>query len=297
MTSAIRHAETASRSADTTGKGKGKGGRRVGHALAYLFLGAMIVAQLLPFWLALSAASKPSTDMSSTLVPRLHDIAWDNFTTAITQGGILTAVGNSVIVTVCSTVLVCICGAAAAYPLARRKTRGNKLVSAGIMSLMMVPPLSILVPLYTLMVNTGGVNTRWGIVLVTVAGNLPLAIFLYTAFIKAVPESIDEAGMIDGASRFMIFIRLILPLLKPVTATVVIMTSVGVWNEYALSNYLISDPSKQLIAPRVASFFAMQSSNLGVGAASALIAALPIVIVYLFLQRYFIAGIAAGAEK
>ena len=94
-----------------------------------------------------------------------------------------------------------------------------------------------------------------------------------------------------------IFFTLILPLLKPVTATVVIMTSVGVWNEYALSNYLITDASMQPIAPRVASFFASNSSNLGVGAAAALMAALPIVVLYLFLQRYFIEGMVAGSVK
>ncbi|MDB1193506.1 carbohydrate ABC transporter permease [Bifidobacterium breve] len=272
-------------------------GGAVKHGLVYLFLGIMVIAQLLPFWLAICAASKPASDLSSTLIPRLHDIQWSNFTVAIEEGGILKAVGNSAIVTVCSTVLVCVLGASAAYPLARRQTKANKIVSGGILSLMMIPPLSILVPLYSLLVNISGVNTRWGVILVTVAGNLPLAIFLYTAFIKAIPSSIDEAGMIDGANRFTIFFKLILPLLKPVTATVVIMTSVGVWNEYALSNYLLSDPDKQLIAPRVASFFAMQSSNLGVGAAAALIAAMPIVVVYLFLQKYFIAGMVAGVEK
>lgn len=272
-------------------------GGAVKHGLVYLFLGIMVIAQLLPFWLAICAASKPASDLSSTLIPRLHDIQWSNFTVAIEEGGILKAVGNSAIVTVCSTVLVCVLGASAAYPLARRQTEANKIVSGGILSLMMIPPLSILVPLYSLLVNISGVNTRWGVILVTVAGNLPLAIFLYTAFIKAIPSSIDEAGMIDGANRFTIFFKLILPLLKPVTATVVIMTSVGVWNEYALSNYLLSDPDKQLIAPRVASFFAMQSSNLGVGAAAALIAAMPIVVVYLFLQKYFIAGMVAGVEK
>ena len=272
-------------------------GGAVKHGLVYLFLGIMVIAQLLPFWLAICAASKPASDLSSTLIPRLHDIQWSNFTVAIEEGGILKAVGNSAIVTVCSTVLVCVLGASAAYPLARRQTKANKIVSGGILSLMMIPPLSILVPLYSLLVNISGVNTRWGVILVTVAGNLPLAIFLYTAFIKAIPSSIDEAGMIDGANRFTIFFKLILPLLKPVTATVVIMTSVGVWNEYALSNYVLSDPDKQLIAPRVASFFAMQSSNLGVGAAAALIAAMPIVVVYLFLQKYFIAGMVAGVEK
>lgn len=265
--------------------------------LAYFFLGLMCLVQLLPFWLALCASSKPADDLSSTLFLRVKDFQWSNFADAISEGGILRSVLNSAIVTVCATALVCLLGAAAAYPLARRQTKGNKLVSGGILSLMMIPPLSTLVPLYTMMVDLDGLNTYWGIILVTVAGNLPLSIFLYTAFIKAIPQSIDEAGMIDGANRFTIFFRLILPLLKPVTATVVIMTSVGVWNEYAMSNYLITDPDKQLIAPRVASFFAMQTSNLGVGAAAALIAAVPIVVVYLFLQRYFIAGMVAGVEK
>lgn len=236
---------------------------------------------------AICASSKPSDDLSSSLFLRF-DFEWSNFATAITDGGILKAIVNSVIITLCSTVITCLVGAAAAYPLARRQTRGNKLVSAGILAIMMIPPLSILVPLYSFLMQIGGVNSYWGIVLVLSTTNLPLAIFLYTAFIRAIPASIDEAGMVDGASKPKIFFTLILPLLKPVTATVVIMTSVGVWNEYALSNYLITDASMQPIAPRVASFFASNSNNLGVGAAAALMAALPIVVLYLFLQRYFI---------
>ena len=245
---------------------------------------------------AICASSKPSDDLSSSLFLRF-DFEWSNFATAITDGGILKAIVNSVIITLCSTVITCLVGAAAAYPLARRQTRGNKLVSAGILAIMMIPPLSILVPLYSFLVQIGGVNSYWGIVLVLSTTNLPLAIFLYTTFIRAIPASIDEAGMVNGASKPKIFFTLILPLLKPVTATVVIMTSVGVWNEYALSNYLITDASMQPIAPRVASFFASDSSNLGVGAAAALMAALPIVVLYLFLQRYFIEGMVAGSVK
>lgn len=264
---------------------------------AYLFLGVVCLLQLLPFWLAVCTASKPATDLSSTLVPRTKGIEWSNFTLAITEGGVLRAMVNSAIITVCATVLTCIIGAMAAYPLARRLSRFNKAVSTVILSLMMIPPLSVLVPVYSMMVRIGGVNTYWGIILLSTAGNMPLAIFLYTSFIKAIPESIDEAGMIDGANRFTIFFRLIMPLLKPVTATVIIMTSVGVWNEYAMSNYLLTDQAYQPIAPRIASFFAQQSSNMGVGAAAALISALPIVVVYLFFQRYFIAGMVAGAQK
>lgn len=271
--------------------------RQRGRWAMYLFLVIVCICQLIPFYLAINTSMKPPTDLSSTLTPRLHDIAWDNFTKAVTDGQILNSVFNSVIVTVCTTFLVCAIGAMAAYPLARRRTKGNKIIASLILAVMMVPPLSILVPLYSLLVEMGGVNTYWGIILVLTTINLPLAVFLYTAFIRAVPEAIDEAGMIDGANRFMIFIKLILPTLKPVTATVVIMTVNSVWNDYSLSNYILTDPSYQTVAPRVATFFATQTNNLGVAAAAALIAALPVVAAYLFLQRYFIEGMVAGVEK
>lgn len=263
----------------------------------YIFLGIVVICQLLPFYLAINASMKPQTDMSSTLMPRFTDIDWGNWTEAITDGQILHSVFNSVIVTVFTTVIVCVIGAAAAYPLARRTTISNKIVSALIVSAMMVPPLSILVPLYTMLVDLGGANTYWGVILVLAAINMPLSVFLYTAFIRSIPVSVDEAGMIDGANRLVIFTKLILPMLKPVTATVIIMTGTTVWNDYALSVYLLTDVNKQTIAPRVASFFASNSSNLGTAAAAALIAAAPMVLAYLFLQKYFIAGMVAGAEK
>lgn len=272
-------------------------GYQKGRWAIYLFLGIVAVCQLLPFYLAINVSMKPQDDASSTLMPRLHDIAWSNWSAAITDGNIFQSVFNSIVVTGITTLLVCVLGAMAAYPLARRKTKFNGLISALILAMMMVPPLSILVPLYSLLVNMGGVNTYWGISLVLAATNLPLSVFLYTNFIKAIPSAIDEAGMIDGANKFTIFMKLILPTLKPVTATVVIMTGTTVWNEYALSGYILTDTSAQTIAPRVASFFAANSSNLGTAAAASLIAAAPMVIAYLFLQKYFIAGMVAGAEK
>ncbi|WP_055426687.1 carbohydrate ABC transporter permease [Bifidobacterium aesculapii] len=263
----------------------------------YLFLGIVMLCQLLPFYLAITTSLKPADDMSSALIPRTSDLAWDNWVSAVTEGGILTSVVNSIIVTVCTTILVCVLGAAAAYPLARRTTRLNKFVSAFILSMMMIPPLSILVPLYSFLVKLNGANTYWGVVLVLTATNLPLSVFLYTAFIRAIPRAIDEAGTIDGANKFQVFIRLILPMLKPVTATVVIMTGSTVWNDYSLSSYILTDPEVQTIAPRVASFFSANTNNLGIAAAAALIAAAPMVIAYLFLQRYFIAGMIAGSVK
>lgn len=263
----------------------------------YLFLVIVCICQLLPFYLAITTSFKPSDDLSPSVVMRTHDLAWSNWSEAIGEGGILHAVLNSAIVTVGATFLVCVLGAAAAYPLARRMTRWNKYVSAFILSMMMIPPMSIMVPLYSFLVKIGGINNYWGIILVLTALKLPLSVFLYTAFIKAIPPAIDEAGALDGATHLQVFGRLILPMLKPVTATVIIMTGSSVWNEYALSSYILTDPQAQTIAPRVASFFSANANNLGIAAAAALIAAAPIVVAYMFLQKYFIAGMVAGSVK
>lgn len=256
-----------------------------------------VLLQLLPFYITVTSAMKQRSDLSSQWLPPLDGIHWQNFATAVEQGGILRAIGNSAIVTLGATLLVCVLGALAAYPLARRPTLVNKLVLAGIIGLIMIPPLSILVPLYAQMVQLGGINTYWGTILVMTATQLPLAIFLYTAFMRGLPLSIEEAASVDGANAVQVLFRVVVPMLKPVTATVVILTSVNIWNDYALSVYLMRSPEMRTIAPATATFFSTTSSDVGAAAAASLLSALPVLIVYLVLQKYFIRGMVAGSEK
>lgn len=256
-----------------------------------------VLLQLLPFYITVTSAMKERSDLSSQWLPPLDGIHWQNFETAIEQGGILRAIGNSAIVTVGATVLVCVLGALAAYPLARRPTLANKLVLAAVIGLIMIPPLSILVPLYAQMVQLSAVNTYWGTILVMTATQLPLAIFLYAAFMRGLPLSIEEAASVDGAGALQVLFRVVVPMLKPVTATVVILTSVNVWNDYALSVYLMRSPEMRTIAPATATFFSTTSSDVGAAAAASLLSALPVLVVYLVLQKYFIRGMVAGSEK
>lgn len=267
---------------------------RTGIAFALLLVA---LVQLLPFYIALTTAFKAKTDLSSEWLLPTGGIYWGNFASAINDGHILRAIGNSAIVTLVSTILVCVLGALAAYPLARRNTLGNKLVLAGIVALIMIPPLSVLVPLYSLLTQLGGINTYWGAIAIMVTSQLPLSIFLYTSFMRGLPLSIEEAATMDGATLFQILSRVVVPMLKPVTATVIILTSVAIWNEYALSVFVLRDPSVRTIAPTIGTFFAGQGSNLGAAAAASLISVVPVLVAYLVLQRYFIKGMVAGAEK
>ncbi len=256
----------------------------------------MVLLQMLPFWVAITTAFKPITDLS----PQMFfpgNVDWGNFATAISDGNILQAVVNGVIVTGVSTALVCTLGALTAYPLARRVTRLNKGILLFILSLLMIPPLSIMVPLYSMLTQMNGVNTYWGIIVVMVTLHLPVSVFLYSSFLRNVPRALEEAATIDGANLIQTLVRIVFPLLKPVTATVAILAGVSIWNDYSLSVFFLTDPAVRTVAPAVGAFFSQESSNLGAAAAASLIALAPVLLAYLFLQKYFMKGMVAGAEK
>lgn len=256
----------------------------------------ILVVFLAPFYILLSVAFRSPQDLSSYWVfPTQLNL--ENFRNAIEEGKILLSILNSLIVTVGAVFLVTVVGALAAYPLARRKTRLNMGIKGFVLGIMMVPPLSILVSLYSVLVKINGVNEYWGIILVLVTFELPLSIFLYTNFISSIPKALDEAAAIDGSGPVRTFFQIILPQLKPVTASVVILTGVHCWNDYQFSLYILQSPKMRTIPLAIASYFSQTTSNINAAAAAALLAILPVVVVFLFLQKYFIRGMVDSAIK
>ncbi|MCF7933999.1 MAG: carbohydrate ABC transporter permease [Spirochaetia bacterium] len=254
------------------------------------------VIHFIPLYITITVALKPKTDMSSRwFLPTSVDIG--NFLYAIEKAKIFNAMKNSVVITLFSVVIIIAVGAMAAYPIARNRSRINTLVQFFILAVMMVPPLSMLVPLVTIMARIGGISTYWGIISVLVTFQLPISIFLYSNFIRTIPRELDEAALIDACSPFAIFYRIILPLLKPVTATVIILTGVNIWNDFQFSLFLLQAQQSRVVTLAVSTFFAQSSSNFGAAAAAALIAVLPISLMFLFLQRYFIQGMVDSAVK
>ena len=251
---------------------------------------------LIPFYILITTALKPMTDLSSRWIfPK--EIHLENFTYALEKGGLITAMYNSIIITVISVLIIALIGATTAYPLARIKTKTNSVVLNLVVAVMMIPPLSMLVPLYSLLTKIGAINTYWGIIVITVTMGLSLNIFLYINFISTIPVDLEEAASIDGCSRFKAFYKVVLPLLKPVTATVVILTGVNVWNDFQFPLYILQVPEMKTLTLAVSSFFSQNSSNLNAAAASALIAIIPVVIIYLLLQKQFVQGMVDSAIK
>lgn len=261
------------------------------------FLSLVIcLIHILPFYILITTAFKEVGDFSSKWVFPGY-VYLGNFQNAWREAHLGDAFRSNLIVTVISIILIVIVGSIAAYPLARRQTSWNKFIYAVFVSALIVPPLTILVPLYKFMVDIGGMNQYWGIIMLFITFNLPMTIFLYTGFISTIPRDLDEAAMIDGAGRFQLFFTVILPLLKPVTATVIILSGVAVWNDYQFSIFFLQKPEMRTITVALSSFFGQYTSNVGWVAAGSFMGAIPMTIVYLFLQRYFVNGLASGAIK
>ncbi|OPA81052.1 maltose ABC transporter permease [Paenibacillus selenitireducens] len=251
---------------------------------------------IIPFYILFTSSFKAIDDFSSKwMAPGYFYL--DNFVNAWKEAQLGRALMNNVLITVCAGILIVLLGSIASYPLSRRKTALNRTVYSIFVSALIVPPLTILVPLYKFMVEIGGMNQYWGIILLHVTFSLPMTIFLYTGFISSIPQELDEAAMMDGAGRFVLFYKILLPLLKPATATVIILTCVNIWNDYQFSVFFLQKPEIRTITVALSGFFSQYNNNIGWVAAGSFMAAIPITLVYLFLQRYFIQGLSAGAVK
>lgn len=257
---------------------------------------SIIAVHIIPLYILIGVAFKKRTDMSSRWV--MPDYLYlDNFVQAVRRSDLLTAYWNTAVITFFSVVLLLLMGSFAAYPLARRQSRLNQGIQRFIMGIMMIPPLSILVPLYSVLVSMGGISTYWGIVCLLVTFKLPMSIYLFTNFIKTVPVSLDEAALIDGCGPGKTFFYIIFPLMKPVAASVAILTGVQCWNDYMFSLYVLQAPKMKTVTLCVASFFSQGGGYINAAAAAALLGILPVVFVFICLQKYFVKGMLDSAVK
>lgn len=256
----------------------------------------ILIVHLVPFYILITMSFKLIEDTSSKWMPPTS-FYLGNFINAWSDAKLGQAVLNNVLITFVAICLVVLIGACASYPLARHQTRWNRFVYMLCISCLIVPALTILVPLYKFIVDIGGINTYWAIILTQVTFSLPMTIFLFTGFVSTVPKELDEAGLIDGCSRYGIFLKIILPLLKPITATVIILIGVQVWNDYQFSVFFLQKKAMMTIPVTLSGFISQFHSNVNWVAAGCFMGMMPLVAVYLFLQKYFVKGMVDGAVK
>jgi ABC-type glycerol-3-phosphate transport system permease component len=207
------------------------------------------------------------------------------------------AIRNSVVLTITTVIIIVALSSFAAYPLARMRFKGRGFIYMFIISGQMVSAQIILIPLFVLFRNMQLLGNLWSVILAVSAGSIPFSTLLFVNAFREIPKEIDDSTEIDGCSRLQYFFSILVPLTMPIFASVIIFQSLGVWNEYLLSLTFLTRADSRTITLELKNFFgAWQSDWPGLFAALSM-TVVPVLVLYLFLQKYFIKGLTAGAVK
>ena len=221
---------------------------------------------------------------------------FDNYVKAFITSNMAVAFRNSIIVVAVVLVVTTIIGTMLAYVLSRFQFPGNGFIRGMFTLAALLPGIAMQVALYKMMVNFHAVNTMWGYILM-MCGTDVISIYVFIQFFENISISLDEAAIMDGASYFTIYYKILLPLLKPAIVTCAILKGVGVYNEYYAANLYLQDANLKTIAIALYSFTGPMGSKYNLICAGVIITLLPMLILFLIFQKQIYSGIAAGSVK
>lgn len=252
---------------------------------------------IFPFYvLSLLAFTPSSVNFSKELV-LIPELYGKNLTSAWKTAKMGRSILNSLIITLGAVTILVIFASMAGYAVSRIQNKFNKFIFYLMLGCMMIPGIINTVPLYTLMIKIGGINTYWAMILICATNALPFSVFLYTGFISSLPINIEEAAIIDGCTKFGSFWRIVFPILKPVTSAVIIINGLNIWNNYAQAIFFLQKQSMRTIPLAISMFYQQYGAKWHLMAAAAMIGLTPAVIIFIIFQKYFIKGITAGSLK
>jgi raffinose/stachyose/melibiose transport system permease protein len=250
---------------------------------------------LFPFLLVLLTSFKSVSEAAVVTFSLPEKFLWENFAYVIEKGQLLRAFKNSLIITGSAVTLTVFVASITAFVLTRRSDRLSRILSNYFL-IGMIAPLS-LIPEVMIVKFLGLSGTYAAIILIHVASRLPLSIMIYSGVIKGIPRSLDESAMLEGCGLLSMFYRVIFPLLKPAVFTNIIITFMGVWNDFQISLYFVTDTAKNTLPLSIYSFVGYMTYKWNYVCAFIVLSILPILLIYCIAQKYIVDGMIAGAVK
>lgn len=266
----------------------------VGDILGCIF-GILIFA--VPFLFMLINALKDRKEANLLNLTLPTEWMWDNFKQVFEANNylIVTAFKNSIILTLGSVLLLIVVGSMAGYVLQRRSDKTTKVVSTLVMTGLMIPPA--ILPTIWIMQGLHIYKTMFGMILIETALQIPFTIMLYRGFMNTIPVELEEAGYIDGCTRSELFVKIVFPLLKPVTSTIVILNAVNIFNDFTNPLYFLPGTENSTVQLTLYNFMGRYSSSYNLLFADVLIITIPMLILFLFFNQKIVDGMVAGAVK
>jgi raffinose/stachyose/melibiose transport system permease protein len=250
---------------------------------------------LIPLAIVALAAVKTKTEAATMDLTLPAAIQWGNFAEAIRRGGMVRSFFNSLLIASVSATVCILVSSMAAFVLFRNRSRFNNL-AFDYMFLGLIAPINYITTIKVFQV-LHIMNTYTGIILLYIALGIPFAVFAYYGYMSGIPRELDEAAVIDGCNSWQLYSAIIFPLLKPVTITVLVLNFMGAWNDFISPLYLLNRQSTWPMVMSVYNFFGMHFNEWNMISAVILLSILPLMVLYIFGQRYIVSGMTSGAIK
>ncbi len=263
----------------------------------YIVLSLLALFALIPIVILFFNAVKTTQEIGRNPIGIPQEIRLDNFVQAWDQGGYATTIRNSLIMMSATIVASLTLAGLAAYALARLKLKGASLIAFYFLVGTSVPPQLFMVPLFIAWRQIGLINTHLGLIIIYTGLYSPFATYLLRSYMVSLPEEFVEAARIDGASNLQVFRKIILPLSWPGFLTAGLVIGLNVWNEFLFAVTFLPDPSLKPVATSLFEFQGRFSRDWGLTSAGSVIMVIPIIVLFLLLQRRFIEGLTQGGLK
>ena len=276
--------------------------KKAADMLAMLGLIIIFAAYMFPFLMVVINSLKQKRDIIKSPFSWLFTIkglSFDNFVKAFTQMDFLNAFKNSLIVTVSATLLVTLFAAMLAYYIVRNNNVISKITFALMVASMIIPFQALMIPLVSIYGGTLNIlNHRATLIFLHTGFSMAMSVFMFHGFIKGnIPIALEEAAYIDGCTHSQTFFKVVLPLLKPIISTMVILNSMAFWNDFLLPSLVLTDKKLLTLPLSTYSFYGTYSADYGTIMAGLLLCVIPILVLYIILQKQIIGGVVAGAVK
>ncbi len=272
-------------------------------AATYAGLVVVCMAVLYPVMLVCKKAFEPGRDFALSPSPIPHTFTLDHFRHLVTARGahgellFLHHAANSIIVGLATTVVGVVLSCTAAYALSRFKFPGQKGGMTSFVVVQMFPAKLLLIPLYVILDKLGLLNSLLGLTLVYATTAIPFCVWTLKGYFDTLPKELEEAARIDGASQWVIFYRVMLPLARPGLAVTALFSFMTAWNEFILASTFMTDDSKYTLPVLIQSSVGQFTSDYGFFAAGAIVTSIPVMIAFYVLQKALVGGMTSGAVK
>lgn len=274
-----------------------QGRKRLGEVLLFLFTLIVGIVFFFPIFFNLMSAFKSNAEIMRDALAFPKGLYLESFKYLLTETEYPRAILNSLILTVVSIGMQVLVIPMAGYAIERRNAKWTNFIFLYFLAGMMIPFQAYMIPLFKELRMLGLYGSLAGPILVYIAGAVGFGCLLYTSFVKGIPKEIEEAAEIDGCSRYGIFWRIVFPLLGPVTASMVVLNGLGIWNDFLMPMLVLPSGEPKTMVVEIYRYIGEFSSRWDMIFAGTAMSVVPVLIAFIFLQKYFVKGIASGATK